>query len=575
MSSDNKKETDLKQAKNYFLNGLEFFSKEMFRQAEYSFRQSLKIIPDRESTLSNLSATLLKQKKYTESLEICQIILEKNNLNVEALVNLGDVLVGLKQYEQAIISFDKAISIKPDFAEAWSNRGNVLLELKKNEQALKSHNNAITIKPDYAEAWTFRGNALLELELYKEALESYSQSIILKPDFALAWVGRGNLFSRKEQYEQALASYDEAIRLKTNQAEAWSNRGNVLAELKQYAKALNSFDKAANIEPNFADAYWNKSLVQLLATDFENGWANYEYRWLRNDSDKKYYQEIPALISLNDVYSKNVLVWWEQGYGDVIQFSRYVTLLAEKCAKLVFEVQQPLKDLLTQSFPEVIITTRDEGIIDIDIDLQIPIMSLPKLFSANLDNIPFTDKYLKIEPKPFCLGIEKLSINNSKINIGIACSGNEKFKGRNRSIALSLFEPLLDLTNLYLVQKDIKDSDMKFLIKHPEIRNLSEQIITFSDTASFIDQMDLIITIDTSLAHLAGGLGKPTFLLLTCVANWRWFIDRLDSPWYSSIKIFRQKNNGEWATVIKDVRSEVLRHINTNQALIQTKPINV
>ena len=450
MSNKNLKKIDFELAKTHFLKGLDFFNNEMFVEAESSFRSSLEIIPDRESTLNNLSATLYKLKNYSESKKISKKILDINISNIEAWLNLGNALLELKQYEQALDSYDKAINIKQDYAEAWSNRGNALKELK--------------------------------------------------------------------QYEQALDSYDKAI----------------------------------NIKPKFADALWNKSLIQLLTSDFKGGWANYEYRWLREKSDKKFHQETPSLSNLSDLQSSTILVWYEQGYGDTIQFSRYLNMLSDLGAEVIFESQESLKSLLERSFPRIKFIKRKEFVSDVD--LQVPLLSLPRLFSTDLISIPTIDRYLSSDPKNLKIWKDKLNLNHSKLNIGIACSGDKNHvNDKKRSMALSHFEPLSRVANLYLVQKDLRDSDKDFLKYNPQIKFLGNQISTFDDSASIVELMDHIITVDTSLVHLSGALGKPTKVLLAWNPEWRWLLDRQDSPWYQSVKIFRQPSVGNWESVIKNL----------------------
>ena len=265
-----------------------------------------------------------------------------------------------------------------------------------------------------------------------------------------------------KKYSESGEISKHLLNINDSNYEAWLNLGNALKELKQYDQALASYDKAISLKPDYADAYWNKSLVQLLTSDFQGGWTNYEYRWLRKEADKKHHQQFPSLTSLNDLKSSTVLVWWEQGFGDTIQFSRYVTLLANLGANVVFDVQAPLKSLLKQSFPEIRTITRDEAVSGID--FQVPLLSLPGLFSTDLSNIPSSKSYLKPLPDNLDQWRVKLNLNKARLNIGVACSGSESFKNNNkRSMALSYFEPLSNLANLFLIQKDIRDSDKDFL----------------------------------------------------------------------------------------------------------------
>jgi tetratricopeptide (TPR) repeat protein len=556
MSEDNLTEKDFELAKSHFFRGLEFLNRELYLEAESEFRASLKIVPDRESVLVNLSATLLKLEKYADVIKISNQILELNSSNKEAWLNLGNAYLKLKQYEQAIVSYDKAINLTPDYAEAWSNRGNALKELAQYEQALASYDKAISLKPDYAEAWSNRGNTLHELEQYEQALASHDKAISLKPDYAEAWSNRGIALKELKHYEQALASYEQAISLQPNYANAFFNLAITFQELKQYDQAIASYNKAIGLEPNHYDAYWNKSLTQLLIGDFQGGWTNYEYRWVRKDATEKRYQEIANLEKLDDAKSSTVLVWYEQGYGDILQFSRYTPLLAEQVAQVTFIVPVALETLLRRSLPSVKIIS-DEELIE-GIDFQVPLMSLPRLFSTELSTIPSTGRYLETRPSNIDRWREKLKLDHSRINIGIACSGNaENEHDKFRSMDLSFFEPLSKVANLYLIQKDVRQGDRDFLDRNPDIKFLGDQISTFEDSASIVENMDLIVTVCTSLAHLAGGLEKRTIVLLTWNSDWRWFLDRQDSPWYSSVKLFRQTKPKDWESVMQAAISEL------------------
>jgi tetratricopeptide (TPR) repeat protein len=556
MSEDNLTEKDFELAKSHFFRGLDFLNRELYLEAETEFRASLKIVPDRESVLVNLSATLLKLEKYADVTKISNQILTLNSSNKEAWLNLGNAHLKLKQYEQALASYDKAINLTSDYAEAWSNRGNALKELAQYEEALASYDKAVSLTPDYAEAWSNRGNTLHELEKYEEALASYDKAISLKPDYAEAWSHRGNALLRLKQYEQAVASHDKAISLRPDYANAFYNRAIAYQELKQYDQAIASYDKAIGLEPNHYDAYWNKSLTQLLTGDLQGGWTNYEYRWVRKDATEKRYQEIASLKKLDDAKSSAVLVWWEQGYGDVLQFSRYVPLLAERAGQVTFVVPVALETLLRRSLPSVKVISSEEPIGGID--FQVPLMSLPRLFLSELSNIPFTGRYLKTRQSNVDRWREKLNLDHSRINIGIACSGNaENEHDKFRSMDLSFFEPLSKVANLYLIQKDVRQGDRDFLDRNPDIKFLGDQISTFEDSASIVENMDLIVTVCTSLAHLAGGLEKRTMVLLTWNSDWRWFLDRQDSPWYSSVKLFRQTKPKDWESVMQAAISEL------------------
>ena len=511
-------------AKKHFLDGLNLLGAESYEEAEFHFLESLNLMPDRISTLINLSATQIKLKKFSDAKNYSEKAIELDKNCTEAFLNLGIINREQGKFIHALEIFEMVTKLKPDYPEAISNKGIVLHELKRYDEALASYDNAINFKPNYYEAW---GN-------------------------------RGSTFSELKRYEEALASYDKAISFKSDYYEAWANKGIVLHELKRYDEALASYDNAINFKPNYYDAYWGKALIQLTLGNFKDGLKNYEYRLKRTSAYPKRHQAFPLLTNLNQALGKRVLVWSEQGHGDTIQFSRLIKNLSGLNVDIIFEVQAGLKTLLEHSIKHAKVI--DEGTLFGRVDFQIPLMSLPLLLELDINDIP-SDPYLEDSKEDSIAWKKKLSMANNKLNIGIACSGNEQhINDKNRSIDLKLFKPIADKVNLFLIQKDLRKSDQDFLRTHPEIKFLGKEITSFNDSASIIQAMDLVITVDTSLAHLSGALGKPTLILLPWNSEWRWLLGRQDSPWYPTVKIFRQPHSGNWEAVIEDVAL----HLNLN-----------
>jgi tetratricopeptide (TPR) repeat protein len=496
---------------------------------------------DRLSMSPNINALIDQAEQYfqagnfEEAKKKLTYVLNAQPENLDALEILGIICANSGELPQAIKHFEKITELEPDYAEAWSNHGLTLQELKQYDQALASYDKAISLKPDYAGAWYNRGNALQELKQYAKALASYDKAISLKPDFA----------------------------------EAWSNRGVTLQDLKQHGQALASYDKAISLKPNYAGYFWNKSQVQLLTSDFQGGWTNYEYRWLcRQNIYNKPHQNIPSLTSLSNLQSSTVLVWWEQGLGDTIQFSRYVTLLANLGANVVFDVQAPLKSLLKHSFPGIKIITRDEAVSGID--FQIPLMSLPLVFKTELKTIPSSASYLKSDPLKVENWKTKLPPGN-KLKVGLVWNGglipnHPELWGVNerRNIPIKVISNGLREVDVvfYSLQKgdpaesEIKGHELKYF-PNGNFVNFADRLFDFTDTAALIENLDLVIGVDTSTTHLSAALGKPTWLLNRSDTCWRWLLDRQDSPWYPSVKIFRQPKAGDWESVIQDVISDL------------------
>ena len=534
------------------LLGLIRASQGNFKEAVDLLTKAAQIDPHDGFIQYNLAKALVDSGQILESLPHHIKAVELVPNNPDAWINYGKTVSSLKRYEEAIGHYDRALSLKQDYLEAWINKGIALHELKRYEEAIAHYDRALELSPDYVEAWTNKGAILHELKRYEEALAHYDRALELGPDYVEAWTNKGITLQELKRYEEALTSYDKAISLKPDYHEAWSNQGVTLNELKRYEDALASYDKAISIKSDYYDAYWNKALTQLVTGNFKDGWKNYEYRWKKNKADPMRHKHYPTLINLNGISGKSVLVWSEQGYGDTVQFSRFIEKLIELEASVIFEVQEPLKALFKQSFTRAKIISQDEAFGNID--FQIPLLSLPLLFCINAENIPSKKSYIQVSKNNIIYWRKKLNIENKKINIGVACSGNiNNINDKKRSIDLKFFEQIANQANLFIIQKELRKYDIDFLIKYKKITFLGNEIKSFSDSAAIIQIMDLVITVDTSIAHLSSAIGKPTFILLPWSPEWRWLIDRKDSPWYPTAKIFRQPNLGNWEEVIKKI----------------------
>jgi tetratricopeptide (TPR) repeat protein len=497
------------------------------------------------------------QSKHKEAAELLKRAIRLNPNDPSLHYNLAKALQESGAHKESLPHHKKAVELNPTNPEAWLNYGKSLSNLGFNVDALDVYQNSLQINPNFTEAFLNIGATLKDLERYDEALNYADKAISINPMLSGAWSNRGIALKELKRYDEALASYDKAISLKPDYHEAWSNRGVTLNELKRYDEALASYDKAISLKPDYFDAYWNQALSHLVTGNFESGWKNYEYRWKKIKAEPMRHQQFALLTNLNEISGKSVLVWGEQGYGDTIQFSRFIEKLIELKADVIFEVQEPLKALLQNSFPHPKIISQKEltGVID----FQIPLLSLPLLFSTNFDSIPSKNSYIRADEENLIFWRNKLNLTNKKMNVGVACSGNKNhLNDKNRSMDLRFFKPIADKVNLFLIQKDLREKDQEFLSQYQDIKFLGKEIKSFNDSASIIQAMDLVITVDTSLAHLSGALGKPTLILLPWNPEWRWLLDRQDSPWYPTAKLFRQTNRDNWEAVIK----EVILHLN-------------
>ena len=522
------------------------------KEAIALYKQLQDQFPNSSEILTPFGIALVQFGSLSEGIQLLEKSLEISPDQPTAYFYMGNILYSLKRFDEALLNHDQAIALKSDFAEAYGNRGVVLSELERFDEALLSYDQAIILKPGGAETYYNRGIALNELKRSDEAILSYDQAISLKPDYAEAYSNRAHTLITLKQFNEALVSCDSAIALNINLAEAYNNRGVALSELKRFDEAVLSHDQAIALQPNFAKAYWNKSWIKLTLGDYKLGWELYEWRW--KSPLKKYVREFlePLWLGDSSISGKTLLIYAEQGFGDVIQFCRYVRMAKDLGSNIVLEVQPPLASLISTLNDDIIIVEKGESLPVFD--LQCPIMSLPLAFKTAVESIPADVPYLFCDPNKQKIWKERLGVKAKK-RIGLVCSGAVIHKDdTQRSLPLNLFRSLLNLPfELHLLQKEIRSCDEAFLAEFPRIRTHEENLIDFSDTAALISEMDLVISVDTSIVHLAGALGKPVWVLLPWKPDWRWLLDRTDSPWYPTAILFRQPEMGDWDGVIADI----------------------
>jgi tetratricopeptide (TPR) repeat protein len=548
------------------LLGALFAQVKKYPQAIKFLSKAIIVDPNHAGCFSNLGISFQKLRRLEEALSSYDKAISLQADYAEAYSNRGAVLQELKRFDEALSSYDKAISIKGDYAEAFNSRGTVLEELKRLEEALSSYHKAISINKDYTEAYYNRGNVLHKLKRLEEALSSYDKAISLHEDYAEAYSNRGLVLQDLKRLEEALSSYDKAISLHEDYAEAYSNRGTVLEELKRLDEALSSYEKAISINKDYAEAYWNSSICYLLAGNFNEGWARYEWRWQSKSISKtagirKFSQ--PLWLGTEVLKDQTIFLYAEQGLGDTIQFSRYVSLVAGLGAKVVLEVQPSLVKLL--SYLEGISQIISKGDKLPNFDYQCPLMSLPLAFKTELKTIPSVSKNISTDEKK----VEKWQAilgEKTKPRVGIVWSGAVNHKNDlQRSLKLSQLITHLPSDYEYLsLQKEISDVDKEVLIECCKIKHFGDDLKDFTDTAALCELIDIVISVDTSVAHLAGTLGKNTWVLLPYSPDWRWLLDRNDSPWYSSVKLYRQEKINDWESALVNIESDLKKLLNGN-----------
>ena len=506
-----------------------------------------------------------KSGKIEQAGSIFERILNIDPHNFEALQLSGMVSAQNKQWAKSLSLLTSALKINQKNAVVFNNHGAVLFELKRYEEALVSYDKAIQINAAYPEAYLNRGNALKELMAFERAFENYSLAIKIKPNYFKAHNNLGNLQKKLNRFKDSLESYDQAILANPQYFEAYTNRANALQELLYFDEALESYDKAIELNPQYADAHFNKSLLLLLLGDLINGFKEYEFRWLSEEHAKvcgaRSFAE-PLWLGEESISNKTILLYSEQGLGDTLQFCRYAKLVAALGAKVILEVDKSLINLLRNLEGVHFLIAKGSALPEFD--FQCPLMSLPLAFKTEAGSIPGKEGYLKCDKEKTEIWSQRLG-PKLKPRIGLVWSGSTIHKNdHNRSILLAdLINHLPSNFDYISLQKEVRNED-KETLANSTIQNFGEQINDFSDTSALCLLMDLVVSVDTSVAHLAGALAKKTWLLLPYLPDWRWMLDRNDSPWYSSFKLYRQDEKRQYTSIFSRLANDLIDIFNDN-----------
>lgn len=478
--------------------------------------------------------------------------------------NLGNALFQAGRIEDALASFSRAVSLRPDYANACVNRGICLNSLGRFEEALGSFAKAIALQPEHVDAHINRSVTLHDMKRFAESLASCDRAIALRPDSAAAHYNRGIALKELRRFGEALSSYDRAIALDPNNSDAHYNRGTVLCELHRFDEAFRCFDKAIALKPDHGHARHNRALLNLLLERHEEGWREHECRPTLLDLSDDYSPRRPRLHSLEGIAGKTVLVHAEQGLGDTIQFYRFIAPLQEAGAKVLFAPQPPLRALFAAQGTDALLV--DRGDRSLPFDCHVPLMSLPLLFSTAIETIPSKTPYLRADPDR----VEKWrrTIGGGAFRIGICWQGSA---GHNhdggRSFPVLHFEEISRLPGVRLISlhKGAGEKQLRLLPDGMVVETLGADFDAgpgaFLDAAAVMMSLDLVITSDTAIAHLAGALGVPAWVALPFLPDWRWALERTDSPWYPSIQVFRQASAGDWRAVFQQIKESLIARL--------------
>ena len=561
-------------------------------EAQICCQQALAIDSNHADTLHLMGLLSHQAGEYDHAVEwLARAV--RQNPRPEYLSSLGLTLREQRRIEEALRVFDKALQLKPDDAELWTHRGHALFDLERKADAVVSFQHALKlrprqwdvaskcgiflhrlgrledahscfdlcndIQPNHVATLYMRGRNLFDLGRFEEALADNRQAHALDPTEPNICNHIGVILRSLGRDEEALPWYDRAIELQPDSVEALNNKALMLGQLHRFDKAFATYGHAKALEPGNAEIDWNLGHLHMLTGNFEAGWAGLEARWRRAAGAIYPQFTEPKWLGEGSVEGKTIVVCSDEGLGDSIQFARYVPMLAARGARVILFVQDQIAPLLS-GLPAVSGCFPFSGRTLPAFDMHCPISSLPLAFGTRLDTIPAATSYLPRPAEARVQAWEDRLGAHDRLRVGLVWSGNPKHKNdHHRSIPLRLLSRILDVDATFVsLQKDPRPDDSAVLRERADIIDLTAHLTDFTETAALLSCLDLVITVDTSVAHLAGALGRPTWILLPYTPDYRWLLDRDDSPWYPTVRLFRQQEARDYGIVLDRVRSELL-----------------
>jgi tetratricopeptide (TPR) repeat protein len=509
-------------------------------------------LPDSPGLLANLARAYAAAQRPAEALKLLELSIAAGPATAPAYADRGTLLQALGHPDAALESYTTALALDPAFAEAWSGKGNLLYEKRRYAQALVCHDAAVAAQPDVGHFRSNRAAALDKLGRCHEALAEHEQALILDPHCAAAWSACGSTLILLDRLEQAMACFDRALAIDPSCVTASFNRAATLAELCRYEQALEQFDATLRITPDCARSHAGKAMVQLALGD-PVGWTGYEYRLKSGQAPALRHAGTRRWTGAEPVAGKRILLWCEQGYGDIIQFSRYAGMLSALGGMVMLEVPAPLMTPCAQ-LPVAGIHVMGEA--PPDCDFQIPMMSMPLALAwhKGIPSIPHASGYLHAPVASAEKWARLLPPRRAKRRIGLVCSGSpEHPRNERRSIPLAMLLSLQPCADLIVLQPALSAADAAQLENNREVFRPPIDGTDFGDVMGLMANVDLVISVDTAIAHLAGAMARPVWILLPWHADWRWLRERTDSPWYESARLFRQAARNDWGSVIDAV----------------------
>lgn len=526
------------------------------------YRRTTDLSPHCMPAYFNLGVLFLANDRLAEALEVLRKATEIDPGFAEAHNNLGVAHQRMGRLPEASASFEHAVRLKPDYLEAQCNAGRAYFGMGCWGKAMAFFQRALTLKPDLVPALHNLGLCFHKQRNLERAEECYQGVLKLDPQHLQAHVDLGNICLDRGDLEGMAAWYRKALAYTPCKSDHLLNISRILQSQELWEEALRCIDESLGHDLRHAEAHFDRALVLLRAGRFAEGWQEYEWRFQRSNWQKAYPYRLPGKRWDGSQFpGKTLLVHCEQGLGDTLQFARYLPLVKRRGGTVIFETQEALCSLF-QAFPPVdeVVALSGDAPTSRPYDFHISLLSLPRIFATTLETIPSDTPYVFADAQK--TGQWNSRLAPDRLRVGIVWAGSVwHVRDSSRSCGLEPFLRLAEIPGVQLVglQKGPGALAALELPEHIPLVNYDEELQDFSDTAALVSALDLVISVDTAVAHLAGAMGKPVWVLLPTVADWRWLLGRDDSPWYPTLRLFRQNRNEEWAVVFSRVATELRR----------------
>ncbi|HVT89562.1 MAG TPA: tetratricopeptide repeat protein, partial [Tepidisphaeraceae bacterium] len=535
--------------------GAVYAAKRQHDLAAAAFTRSLQLNPNDPETVLKYGLVLEEQNQFDKAMECYQKAAALAPQYAEAHCNVGDILARQGQLESSLAHYDQAIRCNPNLAEAYANRGTILDKLNREDEAIADMSKALQLNPNMVHALRAMGVFCYRRQDYEQAIKLIKRAVELNPNYALAFSSLSIVYLRTGRCELAVEACKRSIELEPNFIDPHVNLGLALTDLGRHDEALAAYEQALKVDPDCVSTRANRAIVHLLRGNLEQGFEDYHFRWKLEDFIKISKDRPAPRWEGQDLNGRKILLWHEQGFGDTIQFIRYAKLLAQQGATVIAEVQPELVSLLKNVEGVSQLITRKET--PPQVDYHAPMLSLPPIFKTQPDNIPSEHAYIHPDPKLVEQWRARVA-PYSGFRVGIVWCGNPFLRlDYERSVTPAQFLPIAQIDGVNLFSLQLGPGSEQGQRVPFQLIDLTSNIRNFADTAAFLAHMDLTIAVDTAVLHLSAAMGRPTWGLIQRWPDWRWQLDREDSPWYPTLRLFRQTDYRAWPPVFERVATEL------------------